>query len=362
MPLTRHLYREDEVRAAAIWCILKRRRVEAAFWATELEETGCEFDAEITQAWTYGIGAAGLGFLGKLEGTVAVAVALACYEPRDASVIAVLGSKPTATGSPKIPEGVWAPEEACALRAMMQGRAGTAFGALWPWTLWHTAMKFKHGCTLPIEGLLEAKALAVAIVCQSKLLIKEPCFQVPVEVASAMETWAQETNLRKRRAYAIPVECLSCLTARGGLDCYTSTDAEIRDLRRLERTLLKSPLWTEAILLSKESDTEREDFYDSYLGECDIPDEWSLADRAKSHGPGVNPSDLKRFLQRWFGSMPSIIWKGVARAELEDTGLSVAGLSVAGLSVAGLKIRPIGGHHLSLQPVKRHIKLMGMPM
>jgi len=332
MPLTRHLYREDEVRAALMWCILKRRRIEAAFWATEMEETGCDFDAEIAKAWTYGIGAAGLGFLGKLEGTVAVAIALACYEPRDASVVAVLGSKPTATGSPKIPEGAWSPEEACALRAMMQGRASTAFALRdkWPWSLWHTAMQFKHGRTLPIESCLEAKALAVAIVCQPKLHIKEPSFQAPIELASAMESWAQETNLRKRRAYAIPIECLSGLTARGALDCYTSTDGEIRDLRRLEKALGKSPLWAEAIALSRTSDAEREDFYDSYFVDCDIPDEWSLADRGKSHGPGVIPSDLKRFLARWFGSMPcAAIWKGVARAELEGTGFSIRPASTA---------------------------------
>ena len=326
MPLTRHLYREDEVRAALMWSITKRRRLEAAFWATELEESGCEFDAELVKVWTYGIGAAGLGFLGKLDGSVTTAIALACYGSRDASVIAVLGSKPSATGSPAIPTGSWTSEEACALRAMIQGRAGTAFGLseAWPWSLWHTAMQFKHGRTFPIEDSLEAKALAVAIVCQPKLDVKEPNFEIPIEVASAMEAWS-DLGLRARRVYAIPVECLSHLTNRGRNDSHTSTDAEIRDLRRLERGLEKSPLWSEAIVTARTSDAEYEDFYDSYFE--DIPDEWSLADREKSHGRGTVPCDLKRFLNRWFGSMPCVIWKGIAKAELEGTGFDLRGTS-----------------------------------
>lgn len=322
MPLTRHLYREDEVRAALLWCITKRRILEAAFWATELEESGCDFSTEIQLAWTYGIGAAGLGFLGRLHGTVATAIALACYPLRDASVVAVLGSLPTATGSPAIPEGVWTAEEACALRAMIQGRAGTAFALrdTWGAPLWHTAMRFKHGCTFPIEAYLEAKALAVAIVCQQTLIQKTPRFDPPIEVSQAMEDWSG-LSLRDRRVYAIPVDCLSHLTARGALSCYTSTDAEIRDLRRLERTLAKSPLWADAIALARTSDEEYEDFYDSYFGE--IPDEWSLEARAKSHGPGVNPCDLKRFLGRWFGPMPCVIWNGIAKAELTGTGFTL---------------------------------------
>jgi hypothetical protein len=327
MPLTRHLYREDEVRAALLWCIMKRRITETAFWATELEESGCEFDAEIVKAWTYGIGAAGLGFLGKLDGTVRTAIALAFYPHRDASVIAVLGSKPTATGSPTIPDGDWTAEEACALRAMIQGRAGTAFAIEWPWSLWHTAMRFKHGRTFEIEECLEAKALAVSIVCQATLVVKEPSFEAPVEVASAIEAWP-DLRLRERRVYAIPIECLSHLTARGRLDCYTSTEAEIRDLKRLERTLEKSPLWAEAIVLARTSDDEYEDFYDSYFD--DIPDEWSLVDRAKSHGRGTNQCDLKRFLVRWFGSMSSVIWKGILNAELEGTGFSLKSLPKVG--------------------------------
>jgi len=89
--------------------------------------------------------------------------------------------------------------------------------------------------------------------------------------------------------------------------------------------LEKSPLWTEAITLARTSDEEREDFYDSYFD--DIPDEWSLNDREKSHGRGTTPSDLRRFLIRWFGTMPCVIWKGIPAVELEGTGFSLKPIS-----------------------------------
>ena len=325
MPLTRHLYREDEVRAALIWCILQRRIIEAAFWATEMDESGCDYTTEVAKAWTYDIGVAGLGFLGKLDGTVNTVVALSRWQPRDASVVAILGSKPSITGAPDIPPGKWTPEEVYALRAMMQGRAGAAYATrdTWDWSLWHTAMDFKHDRTFQIESCCEAKAIAVAIVCQpsGSAIVTEPSYEYPIEVVNAIADWTADANIRSRRAYSIPVECLSHLTTRGKIDCYTSTDAEIRDLKRLERTLEKSPLWSEAITLARTSDDEYEDFYESYFN--DIPDEWSLEDRAKSHGTGVNPCDLARFLYRWFGKMPcAAIWNGIKRAELEGTGFA----------------------------------------
>ena len=336
--LTRQLYREDEVRAALLWSIMKGRVTETAFWATELVESGEEFINELWIAWTYGIGVAGLGFIPLLKGDpLVLAIALSRWPRRDASVVAIIGSMPGRVGLPEIPPGTWTPEETYALRAMMQGKAGSAFAAreFWGADLWAAAMTFKHGRT--VEGTpLEMVAIQTAIVCQSALDFKEPSLEVPVEVAEAMEEWANEMNLRKRRAYAIPDACLSLLTARGKLDCYTSTDSELTDTRKLEAALARSPLWRTGIAEARTSASAREEFYDSYF--CDIPDEWSAADRAKSHGRGLNPCDQARFVTRWFGSMPcAAIWNGLGVAVIDGNGFS---------------FKP-GVRPLILEPVKR---------
>jgi hypothetical protein len=55
-------------------------------------------------------------------------------------------------------------------------------------------------------------------------------------------------------------------------------------------------------------------FYDEHFPD-DTPDEWSVAEREKSHGfgalqPGAEPS-AERFLRAWFGRLPSaVIWNG----------------------------------------------------
>jgi len=335
MPLTRQLYREDEVRAALLWCIMKGRVTETAFWATELAESGEDFTNELWIAWTYAIGVAGLGFIPLLkEDPLVLAIALSRWPRRDASVVAIIGSRPDRVGLPELPSGTWTPEETYALRAMMQGKAGSAFGArdFWGPALWSAAMMFKHGRTVE-ETPLETVAVQTAIVCQATLDFKEPSLEIPTEVAEAMEAWNAEMNLRLRRVYSIPDACLSLLTARGKLDCYTSTGSELTDTRKLEAALARSSLWAEGVAAARASDSAREEFYDSYF--CDIPDEWSAADRAKSHGPGINPCDQTRFVKRWFGTMPCTIWNGLDG--IDGTGFS-------------FKASP---HPLILPPVKR---------
>jgi len=360
--LTRHLYREDEVRASLLWCILKRRHVETAFWATELVESGLDPWRTLWSAWMYGIGLAGLGWLDVLlEGgnPVELAVQLSCFQGRDASVVAILGSAGAdRVGDPALPPGFsGTPLETYMARAMMQGKAATfwacsaaptatvAIGAgaatAYPWPLWNQIMLFKHGRTidlsrLPCEPRLQA-ALATAIVCQRSLKLGIHPIQIPVEVHNAMVSWGP-LCARKRRVFAPPIDCLSHLTARGALDPYTSTEDELMDPPALEA----------ACGFSYRTDAEKEALYEARFPD-DIPDEWSAADRAKSHGRGVNACDMRRFLQRWFGSMPcAAIWKGVDRVELEGPS---NGFEFYGAPKAGMTPLP------SFQPVRRVIDI-----
>jgi hypothetical protein len=84
-----------------------------------------------------------------------------------------------------------------------------------------------------------------------------------------------------------------------------STDDEI--MMGLEQALLESPYWSTVLTqfhTGREwiSDDKKEAFYDLYF-EHDIPDEWSLADKEKSHGRGLGRSvelGQKRFLETIF--------------------------------------------------------------
>jgi hypothetical protein len=145
-----------------------------------------------------------------------------------------------------------------------------------------------------------------------------------------MASWGS-LSARKRRVFAPPIDCLSHLTARGSLDPYTSTESELMDARALEA----------ACGFSYSGDTEKEALYEARFP-ADIPDEWSAADRAKSHGRGVNACDTRRFLQRWFGSMPcAAIWKGVDRTEPTGKGLEFHGASKGGAATPLPSFEPV---------------------
>ena len=106
MPLTRNLYREDEVIASLQLCILRRRHVEAVFWATELLESQMvtEFLNAIRVIWLNGFGIAALSWytefkrveaLDELDFTtlIGLVISLSRQSNRDTSHIILAGTK-----------------------------------------------------------------------------------------------------------------------------------------------------------------------------------------------------------------------------------------------------------------------------
>ena len=151
-----------------------------------------------------------------------------------------------------------------------------------------------------------------------------------------MAAWRELHGRRARRVLPIPFEALPWLTQRGrSLSVYDSNEKE---LFRLERpaALWGSQIWDayaeeaggwEAV---RSDPAARESFYDTHFPE-DIPDEWSRADRAKSHGCGVlqrgAQPDGARWFRTWFGLYPSaVIWEGgrAATAAIEAARLADA--------------------------------------
>lgn len=128
------------------------------------------------------------------------------------------------------------------------------------------------------------------------------------DVEKAMAEWASEKSLRRRRVYSIPYECLFGMTWRGlGGD----TGPELLGLG--EAQFKGSPWWKKVVAL--EDDTAKENFWDTYFPwtTCDHPDEWSKADRAKSHGEGVRNDGattvpLWRWWRSWVCSEHLYVW------------------------------------------------------
>lgn len=338
MPLTRHLYREDEVLAAMQLCILRGRVKESAFWCQELLDSGIADPllAALKQLWLLGFGVAALRWyvlyrdLAAAEGldpeaTLRLVVGLAriAYAGgRDTSFLALQqwDGPPDRVNATKVPRDFLT-------AAILQGRAATA------WLIWNkepealaAAAEVKHGAIgAEVLAAIDEPAIQLAALCLPVAELKRrwlalAAAEIPVEVAAAHATWVAATGRRARRAYTIPPESLYWLTARGNTTVYESNEKELRGSLERPGKLWGSAYWDEVAeeyggwAGIREDPDQREAFYRDHFPD-DIPDEWSAADRKVSHGngslqPGC-PASVTRFLRIWLGSAPTaVVWNG----------------------------------------------------
>jgi len=166
---------------------------------------------------------------------------------------------------------------------------------------------------------LPFRALSL-LIAKSKDCLHSVLEPFPVADRTNVANWAERKLLpmRKRRIYAVPPECLYSYTARGSLKRDQSTHIDLT--KNLEKFMCTSSYWEEHESAMKDNGEQRETFYETYFPN-DIPDEWSAADRAKSHGPGVIPTTncnesilLAASLHRFFRYPSKAIWGGLERA------------------------------------------------
>jgi hypothetical protein len=120
--------------------------------------------------------------------------------------------------------------------------------------------------------------------------------------------WRALSRKRQRRLYAIPDECLYGLTKRG---CMCRTETTLGELYTIQDILYTG--------------TEDIDAFYARTFPDDIPDEWSLMDQRKSHGPGVLRTGegitLAKLGRIWMTD-PCIYWWGFqGTSSKEATGL-----------------------------------------
>ena len=344
MPLTRHLYREDEVIAALIFCILRGRHVEAAFWCSEMivSEMIDELLGAMRRAWFYGIGIQCLGWLRAFQALgeaieaerLLELVQQLCRAKKDRSAMTLLATdltvQPDRVNAGAV-SGTNSLEQFIQL-AVMQRRTTTAWGGLQAMEAPEDFLKrlamSKHGVagTRALKaimaeplGVWETRATALAALCLSReeFLASWAAEPQPLlrEVAAGLKEWEPLIGRRRRRIYAVPPECLYYFTERGRtVSVYDTTEKEI--MGRLEKTggLWGSVYWDsvgdwQAV---KTDDAARESFYDTHFPD-DRPDEWSKADRAKSHGAGPLQrgavATLQIAMERLLGRLSSaVIW------------------------------------------------------
>jgi hypothetical protein len=352
MPLTRHLYKEDEVSAALLFCILNARHVEAAFWCLEMLDSEMleELMNVLRRSWLYGIGVKNIGWLRAFRDTfkgdvidpdevIKLTIGLS-RSVKDRSILTVLGAnlqvQPDRVNKGVISDKYDSLEKFTGL-AIHQRKTLCAWGGIRamenPDAFLCKIALSKHGVAarklltiLDTEILheWERRAAAVAALCLSRdefTLSWNQCGNPELlkEVTDALKEWQPLLGRRLRRIYKIPSGALYWMCERGRT--VSVYDTNIKELiGRVEKSsaLWGSKFWdTVAGELGgwsaiKTNDSIRETFYDTYFPD-DIPDEWSVADQEKSHGAGPlqrgTTAEAGRALQSLFGRFPSsVLW------------------------------------------------------
>jgi len=334
--ITKHFYRLDEVKAALMYAIKKGRVLEAAFWCEELICSGFWIEAWATllQSWLWFCLATNPAWIQNRiffteqdidreegKGILHQACYNLCQSKKDNSlwaILATVGSEMPDRVSGKRPEGLTYESELDAFlcAAICQGKAACAWWAI-------KTLEYKTG-RIPdifLESLMKSAGLVgpawdQVARCAAVLVACTPDNEYDTGMSPVLtkeiRRWRGIYLNRKARVYGIPDECLYGLTERGRME---RTDGTMKELYNIH------------VLLYEGEDIE--EFFNTVFPD-DIPDEWSLPDQRKSHGPGSlrkgETITLKKFGSIWMTDPCIYAWgfhglvEGEAK-ELEDVGL-----------------------------------------
>jgi hypothetical protein len=315
--LTRHLYESDEVIGALRYCILQGRVIEMSFWIQELLESDLYIEAyrSLLDIWL-------LFFSGQIPQWIDHAISgesnlhelgmnLALCPDRDITPIAVLALQTEVVDRVKVNEGGGGYKmglEDYYITALIQHRARSAWWATHglgeerAWNILEDIYdgKYREHIQHIRRFAIEDSILLCGAICYICLVRKVRAIEnqwhtKSVDMEKHAESWARCTSLRQRRVYSIPISSVCGYGTRWSLAKSDTTMGRLNNLEETVRTDHQGYWWNrfKSAGLNMEtgewsSDDAKEAFYSStFSPEDDIPDEWPLADKKKSHGSGM---------------------------------------------------------------------------
>lgn len=355
MPLSRHCYSLEEVQSALWYTGSRQLPHETVFWCQELIESGCVGEAisVLFESWLWHRGPFQIQWFlfawGRLSGSevtaedvVECAHRLSTCTVKDHSLWHLLYHS-----SDELPDRVTPrspscfpsddPKEVFFVRALYQRKAQSAwwvtsylsvdrYWELIEWCRKHWIEDVGGEKEEPIASFLEAirqyepllgyrtdeydraiRGLVVIFFCLTPAQRQRSGAAFPSFPSLGLTFGVGE----KGRAYSIPRECLYGTTRRGR--SHERTEDELHDV---ERGMKGCPFWEETLepyqvggrWISEEA---MDEWYHASFPN-DIPDEWTAAEKEKSHGPGVvRPNErvtVEVYSRRMFTALSRCTW------------------------------------------------------
>jgi hypothetical protein len=334
--LSRHFYALDEVHAALGYCSRRNDPLETLFWCQELLLSGHigETISTLFEAWLWHKGPLHLVWLVRAWTTLrseclaaedillsAVQLSMIPHDKQDHSLWNIL-----ALATKDMPDRItpctpaWLDDsmddkELYFIRALYQGKARSAwwmaqqisYARVWNIIEIYALQQQLESYRIVLEALQQYEHLlgyrsdeydmiilctAVLYCCRPIQQTKELLVHLPMRYQESIQHWNERIGRKAYRSYSIPSACLYGVTCRGKIKWSQST---VSSLNHVEPSLIGCPFWEEAIAeygviqgdrIIWNSDDELEDFYERYFTD-DIPDEWTKAEKAVSHGDGL---------------------------------------------------------------------------
>ncbi len=306
MDLTAHFYRTEEVTAALIHAIGCAQKDQAFFWAQELIDSGMTHLLIFNLVWAYAVNYshrrldwlttfANICFATdiideeKLQEAVQALLALPSEE-KDGSFVLTAINTPKKPVEPKVKPAI----HPHTLHVLSQ-----------PSEMWlgvpHTVM----------QSTLNHLYWLASTHCQlfeSHLL--RPAFRPLTDSRrELLDSWQAILGRRTRRIFGIPSGSLYAMTTRGA---QPTNETTIGELREAHNTFHRSYYWSAICPKTARCDEEPEweNWLNTVFLQDDIPEEWSLTDQLKSHGPGLG---AKATIGGW-------LWRCVPREAIAAQG------------------------------------------
>ena len=321
--LTIHLYVWEAVLANLRWAIMGRNYREAIFWAIELYESNMLDTEFLLEVWIQQTGFTKHGIsilkdilaMKELErGEFIYSIYKWCHlEIMDTTCFQLLirGSLTPYNWTIQFPHLVEFKDiEHAVYNCLTRKKLSEAWiiaRALDSDAVWLIIDRFSEKAelislikSLEVSDYLKRVACFVLITLSNEAIhaaLSEPEMRdFPDELIDLIDELDNEESIKKRRRFKIRPEALTYICARSCMPVSDSNMDEIQD--NLEQNLHSSPCW-QVILEDYQvqgqwkSESLREAFYNTYFPyiDDDIPDEWSLAEKEKSHGRGLGKTD-----------------------------------------------------------------------
>lgn len=324
--LTKNLYSLEEVRIALLYTIKNRNVEQSMFWCKELLDSGLETEcrAVLFDAWLWYVvqSKEWLDLFEKGGDILKLCYALVNISDRDCSLFVLLSSgiqydlhHVPDTITKKTSKTVQDPVEnylihslsqykimcTCwVIRGISNTRVYEILIDLYPEKKVFIERLQGLSATLGYNSESQKYIILCAYVIhilgkKSKIINTE----IDKNILEKLKDWSILPNIMARRVFRIPMECLYALSARGRM---TSEHNNFRELSYCESHMV-CPYWINQMtamsvkiqgdeIVGTIKEDASDDFYHYFFHGIDIPDEWKLVEREKSHGRGLlGPSE-----------------------------------------------------------------------